>query len=107
MDINKETALSEEGGESEKPAKNGGSNGNGGSSNGLETKTLVWRITTRKLDSIKPEWIYAQVAITLEGTYRIQFEGEATDGGFALDDITYYEGSCRSKYSVFFLQKLN
>lgn len=67
---------------------------------GLEIKTLVWRITTRKLDAVKPEWIYAQVSVTSEFIYRIQFEGEAMDGGFALDDITYYDGACRSKFHI-------
>lgn len=91
--------LSEDGGED--GAQNNGnpkaSKGQSNGSQGLETKTLVWRITTRKLESIKPEWIYAQVSVAMETPYRIQFEGEAMDGGFALDDITYYEGSCRSK----------
>lgn len=88
-------ALTEE--EDKKPSGSSNSGASGSSSGGLETKTLIWRITTRKFDSIKPEWIYAQVAIGVEGSYRVQFEGEASDGGFALDDITYYEGTCQSK----------
>ncbi|OTF74473.1 hypothetical protein BLA29_011822 [Euroglyphus maynei] len=85
-------ALSEDG-ESEKPKPSSTNNGQPG----LETKTLVWRITTRKLDAVKPEWIYAQVSVTSEFVYRIQFEGEAMDGGFALDDVTHYDGACPSK----------
>ena len=29
---------------------------------------------------------------------QVQFEGEASDGGFAIDDIAYYEGTCHSKF---------
>ncbi|XP_027199540.2 LOW QUALITY PROTEIN: MAM and LDL-receptor class A domain-containing protein 1-like [Dermatophagoides pteronyssinus] len=88
-------ALSEEGESEPAPAKPKPSPSNGQA--GLETKTLVWRITTRKLDSVKPEWIYAQVSVTSELVFRIQFEGEAMDGGFALDDIAYYDGACRTR----------
>lgn len=28
---------------------------------------------------------------------QVEFEGEATDGGFALDDVTFYDGNCQSK----------
>lgn len=80
--------------------KSGGGGGGGagsGSASGLESKALVWRITTRKFDSAKPEWMYAQVAVVPETPYRVQFEGEASDGGFALDDITYYTGTCHTR----------
>ncbi|KAL3186488.1 hypothetical protein MRX96_027526 [Rhipicephalus microplus] len=30
-------------------------------------------------------------------SFQIHFEGEATDGGFALDDITMYEGNCETR----------
>src|SRR5699024_10687156 len=43
-----------------------------GSTAGLESKTLVWRITTRKFDSAKPEWMYAQVAVSPETSYRVR-----------------------------------
>lgn len=45
--------------------------GGGGSTAGLESKALVWRITTRKFDSAKPEWMYAQVAVNPETSYRV------------------------------------
>ncbi|KAJ6225385.1 hypothetical protein RDWZM_003930 [Blomia tropicalis] len=77
--------------------KSGGGVGGSGQPMGLESKALVWRITTRKFDSSKPEWMYAQVAVSPETSYRVQFEGEASDGGFALDDITYYDGTCQTR----------
>lgn len=91
------TEASETNALTEEEDKKSSAGSGGGSAGGLETKTLIWRITTRKFDSIKPEWIYAQVAIGVDTSYRVQFEGEASDGGFALDDITYYEGTCQSK----------
>lgn len=42
-----------------------------GNSIGLESKTLVWRVTTRKFDSSKPEWIYAQVAVSPDSVFRV------------------------------------
>ena len=42
-----------------------------GSTSGLESKALVWRITTRKFDSAKPEWMYAQVAVSPETSFRV------------------------------------
>lgn len=49
--------------------KSGG--GSAGSNLGLESKALVWRITTRKFDSSKPEWIYAQVAVNPDTPFRV------------------------------------
>ena len=42
--------------------------------------------------------LFCFLHITLQ---QISFEGEAIDGGFAIDDITFYDGSCQSKFSVF------
>ncbi|CAG2108770.1 unnamed protein product [Medioppia subpectinata] len=63
----------------------------------IETKNLLWRMSTRRFDTSRPEWIYGQLAINSEIPYRIQFEGEASDGGFALDDITFYDGLCQTR----------
>lgn len=87
----------------EEDDKKSGAGGGSGSASGLESKALVWRITTRKFDSAKPEWMYAQVAVVPETSYRVQFEGEASDGGFALDDIMYYTGTCHSEFGLIYL----
>ncbi|CAG2170061.1 unnamed protein product [Oppiella nova] len=72
--------------------------GNGGpNALTIETKSLLWRMSTRRFDTSRPEWIYGQLAINSETPYRIQFEGEASDGGFALDDITFYDGLCQTR----------
>lgn len=43
-------------------------------SNGLmiESKTLLWRMSTRRFDTSRPEWIYGQVAINSETPYRVK-----------------------------------
>ena len=51
--------------------KSGGGVGGSGQPMGLESKALVWRITTRKFDSSKPEWMYAQVAVSPETSSRV------------------------------------
>ncbi|XP_076343697.1 MAM and LDL-receptor class A domain-containing protein 1-like [Tachypleus tridentatus] len=62
-----------------------------------ETREVLWRFSTRGYDTSHPDWHYAQTKVKADSTYRIQFEGEATDGGFALDDITFYEGACDTR----------
>jgi len=37
----------------------------------VETKNLLWRMSTRRFDTSRPEWIYGQVAITSEIPYRV------------------------------------
>ena len=45
---------------------NGGPNGLS-----IETKNLLWRMSTRRFDTSRPEWIYGQVAINSENPYRV------------------------------------
>lgn len=40
----------------------------------------------------------AQVTVDASTDFRIILEGQATNGGFAVDDITFTPGSCTSKY---------
>ncbi|XP_064479533.1 MAM and LDL-receptor class A domain-containing protein 1-like [Ornithodoros turicata] len=60
-------------------------------------RSLLWRLSTRRMDTSRPDWRYAQVKVPVDSAFRIQFEGEATDGGFALDDITIYNGDCETR----------
>ncbi|XP_023218145.1 MAM and LDL-receptor class A domain-containing protein 1-like isoform X2 [Centruroides sculpturatus] len=60
-------------------------------------KTLVWKLATQRSDNNRPEWSYGQVSIDTGADHMIEFEGEATDGGFALDDITFYGGNCQTR----------
>lgn len=71
----------------------------GGATNGnaAAPRTLLWRLSTRRMDTSRPDWRYGQVKVAAEAPFKIHFEGEATDGGFALDDITMYEGNCETR----------
>ncbi|KAH9384146.1 hypothetical protein HPB48_026139 [Haemaphysalis longicornis] len=71
-------------------------------------RTLLWRLSTRRMDTSRPDWRYGQVKVPADAPFKIHFEGEATDGGFALDDITMYDGNCESMcfgISAFGLQR--
>jgi hypothetical protein len=37
----------------------------------IETKNLLWRMSTRRFDTSRPEWIYGQLTITSEAPYRV------------------------------------
>lgn len=69
-------------------------------------KQLLWTIQSRLLETRRNLWYYAQTTINGETDHHVIFQGEATDGGFALDDITFYNGTCTSKeFKVFFCSK--
>lgn len=52
-----------------------------GGPNGLtiETKNLLWRMSTRRFDTSRPEWIYGQLAINSEIAYRVRPKSQRTD----------------------------
>ena len=63
-------------------------------------KVLLWQIQTRKFDTRRPQWYFGQTTVNAATPHEITFEGEALDGGFAVDDITFYDGNCQSEYSI-------
>ncbi|GFT83236.1 MAM and LDL-receptor class A domain-containing protein 2 [Trichonephila clavipes] len=61
-------------------------------------RTVIWRLEARNFaNSSRTEWSYAQVSVEAKGDYLLHFEGESSDGGFALDDVTFYDGSCHTR----------
>ena len=50
------------------------------------------------MDTTRPIWMPAQVTVDASTDFRIILEGQATNGGFAVDDITFTPGSCPSMY---------
>ena len=64
-------------------------------------KVLLWTISSKLLETRRNLWYYAQTTINGETDHHVIFQGEATDGGFALDDLTFYNGTCTSKSEVF------
>lgn len=53
------------------------------------------------MDTTRPTWLPAQVTVDSSKDFHIVMEGQATNGGFAVDDITFTPGSCSSKYTLY------
>ena len=60
--------------------------------------TPIWRLQNGQ----GPTWQYAQAKIDSETDYQIVFEGvwgnSRVSGYVAIDDVTFYEGECSSKW---------
>lgn len=56
-----------------------------------------------QLETVRPDWNFGQVELESDGTnlsgqeVRLVFEGRASNGGFAVDDIIIYQGGCQSE----------
>jgi len=89
-----------------------GQSGSGGPSEGAnaaaeaeqsnEWKMIVgkplWSISLRNItESQRRKWLYGQVTIRADSNHIVRFLATSTDGGFALDDISYFEGSCGTR----------
>ncbi|GIY01095.1 MAM and LDL-receptor class A domain-containing protein 2 [Caerostris darwini] len=61
-------------------------------------RTVIWRLEARNFaNASRTDWSYAQVSVEAKGDYLLHFEGESSDGGFALDDVTFFDGSCHTR----------
>ncbi len=60
-----------------------------------------------QLETARPDWNFGQVELESDGTnlsgqeVRLVYEGRASNGGFAVDDITIYQGGCQSKFALY------
>lgn len=52
------------------------------------------------MDTTRPTWMPAQVTVESNKPFHIIMEGQATNGGFAVDDIIFTPGSCPSKLNI-------
>ncbi|XP_071534110.1 MAM and LDL-receptor class A domain-containing protein 1-like [Panulirus ornatus] len=57
----------------------------------------LWVLEAANSGTQRPEWHYAQVAVDASSDYRVSIMGMATNGGFAIDDIKTYSGSCGTR----------
>ena len=61
--------------------------------------TPIWRLQNGQ----GPTWQYAQARIESETNYQVVFEGvwgnSRVSGYVAIDDVTFYEGDCSSRFS--------
>ncbi|XP_075219109.1 MAM and LDL-receptor class A domain-containing protein 1-like isoform X2 [Lycorma delicatula] len=57
----------------------------------------VWSLEAKNMDTTRPTWLHAQVTLESSSEFRIIIEGQATNGGFALDDFSFSPGSCPTR----------
>ena len=64
----------------------------------------MWRMSANGSDPARPTWMPAQLTIDARTSFRIMLEGQANNGGFAVDDIKILPGTCKSEsVHIFFL----
>lgn len=62
---------------------------------------LLWSVSLRNMtETNRRKWQYGQVALKADSNYIVRFIAVSNDGGFALDDVSYYEGSCETRPAV-------
>ncbi|CAH1392773.1 unnamed protein product [Nezara viridula] len=67
---------------------------NSSSNNEMEK---IWSLEVKNVDTTRPLWMPAQVTVDSNTDFHIILEGQATNGGFAVDDITFTPGSCPTR----------
>lgn len=60
----------------------------------------VWTFDAKLMDTTRPIWFPAQVAVDAQTDFRIMLEGQAMNGGFAVDDLMFSPGSCSSEFDL-------
>jgi hypothetical protein len=60
----------------------------------------MWNMTAGGYDSSRPSWTPAQFTVDARSSFTIILEGQASNGGFAVDDIKTLPGTCESKWVV-------
>jgi len=58
------------------------------------------------MDTTRPAWMPAQVTVESNKPFHIIMEGQATNGGFAVDDIIFTPGSCPSKIYIILFKNI-
>ena len=54
-------------------------------------------LSASEMDTARPEWFPGQVAVDMSKAFRLVLEGKASNGGFAIDQLTFNPGDCTSK----------
>ncbi|KAI5707041.1 hypothetical protein M8J75_013844 [Diaphorina citri] len=58
--------------------------------NSSDTSEKIWSLEARNMDTTRPAWMPAQVGVDASrGPFRLILEGQATNGGFAIDDLSF------------------
>ncbi|KDR22154.1 Apical endosomal glycoprotein [Zootermopsis nevadensis] len=59
--------------------------------------TLLWKMTADGYDSSHPTWTPAQFTVDARSPFVIMLKGRASNGGFAVDDIKTFPGTCKTR----------
>jgi len=60
-------------------------------------KQTKWMLTAESLNTARPEWTAGQVQIGASSDFRLVLEGKATNGGFAIDQLVFTPGKCKTR----------
>lgn len=59
---------------------------------------ILWSMSLKNItESNRRKWQYGQVSLKADSNYIVRFVALSNDGGFALDDISYYDGACETR----------
>lgn len=59
---------------------------------------LLWSMSLKNItEPLRRKWQYGQVSLKADSNYIVRFVALSNDGGFALDDISYYDGACETR----------
>ncbi len=57
----------------------------------------LWVMSASNLNTARPEWTAGQVSVSAASDFRLVLEGKASNGGFAIDQLVFTPGGCKSK----------
>lgn len=67
---------------------------------------VMWTLTLKNVTEVnRRKWQYGQVMLKVDSNYIVRFIALSTDGGFALDDISYYDGPCETRPALAKIQR--
>ncbi|GLG93676.1 Uncharacterized protein GBIM_01019 [Gryllus bimaculatus] len=73
---------------------------NSSSGAGEEVPEKLWVLEAQTVDTARASWSPAQVTVEAATDFRVILEGQAVNGGFAVDDLTFSSGNCQTRPSI-------
>lgn len=59
---------------------------------------LIWSMSLKNITDVnRRKWLYGQVTLKADSNHIVRFVAITNDGGFALDDISYFDGACQTR----------
>jgi len=60
-----------------------------------ENENPIWELNAASLDIARPDWAPAQVSMNSAQGFKLLIVGQASNGGFAIDQLTFNIGDCK------------